>query len=438
MLDVNSLVELLTWKIPAFAFALGLIIVVHEAGHLAAAKAFAVRVLTFSVGFGKRLWGFKRGDTDYRISIVPLGGYVRLSGENPEDEPSDDPREFLNKPRWQRIVVYLAGPAMNVVLSILLFAGLFMVGIHVNGALELSEIPAVVGGVAEGSEGAKAGVRKGDRILEVNGKPAESFQDVFFALVEPGRAARLQVQRDGRTFGVTVTPGKVPGEDLPDLAGIYPMNRPEVTSIKVGSPADQAGFLPYDKIVAVNGRPVLGGGDFVEAIEKLAGQPVRVGIERDGKPLTLSVTPKLDGRVGRIGVGIGSFRRYPPLRALQESVRHNYRIVQTTVRILGKVITGELSADATISGPVKIFEETARAAKQGFDTLLYLVGFLSISIAFVNLLPIPLLDGGQIVILLVESVIRRDLSLKVKEYVGYVGLAVIVTLMVMVFYFDIF
>ena len=438
MIDVSNLVDLLTWKIPAFAFALGLIIVVHEAGHLAVAKAFAVRVLTFSVGFGKRLWGFKRGGTDYRVSIVPLGGYVRLSGENPEDEHSDDPREFLNKPRWQRVLVYLAGPAMNVVLSILLFAGLFMVGIHVNGALDLPDIPPVVGGVAEGSEGARAGVRKGDRILEANGKPVASFNDVFFALVEPGRPAHFKVERNGRTFDAKVTPGRIQGEDLPDLAGIYPMSRPEITTIKVESPADRAGFRPNDKIIEVNGRPVLDGKDFVDSIEKLAGQRALVGIERDGRPMVLTVTPLEEGGVGRIGVGLGSFRRYPPLRALKESVKHNVRSVQTPVLILSKVLTGELSADSTLSGPVKIFQETARAAEQGFDTLLYLIGFLSISIAFVNLLPIPLLDGGQIVILLVESVIRRDLSLKVKEYVGYVGLAVIVTLMVMVFYFDIF
>lgn len=438
MFDLNSLVDLLTWKIPAFAFALGLIIVVHEAGHLAVAKAFAVRVLTFSVGFGKRLWGFKRGDTDYRVSIVPLGGYVRLSGENPEDEHSDDPREFLNKPRWQRVLVYLAGPAMNVVLSILLFAGLFMVGIRVNEAMSLPDMPPVVGVVVEGSEGAKAGLAKGDVIRSANGKPAKSYQDVFFALIEPGRPARLEVQRGERTFDVTVTPGEVPGEDITDLAGIYPSIRPQIRKVDRGSPAEKAGFRPNDEIVGAAGRPVLDTEDFIKAIQKHPGQPTPVSIERDGKPVELTVVPLNEKGVGRIGVGFGSFRRYPPLRAFKESVKHNIRIVQTTVFILSKVLRGELSADSTLSGPVKIFEETARAAERGFDELLYLVGFLSISIAFVNLLPIPLLDGGQIVILLVESVIRRDLSLKVKEYVGYVGLAVIVTLMVMVFYFDIF
>jgi regulator of sigma E protease len=224
---------------------------------------------------------------------------------------------------------------------------------------------------------------------------------------------------------------------MTDLAGIYPQIRPQVSSIEVGSPADRGGLRPNDQIVAVNGRPVLDGDDFVAAIQKLPGRPTAISIERDGKALVLSVTPRNEGGVGKIGVGLGSFRRYPPLRALRESVKHNVRIVTTTVVFLEKVLRGELSAKRTLSGPVGIFQETARAAKRGFSYLLYMVGFLSISIAFVNLLPIPLLDGGQIVILLVESVIRRDLSLKVKEYVGYVGLAVIVALMAMVLYFDV-
>src|SRR5689334_9226636 len=166
------------YTILAFAFSLGVIIVVHEAGHLLVAKAFGVRVLTFSVGFGKRLWGFRRGETDYRVSAVPLGGYVRLGGENPE-EVTDDPREFLNKPRWQRILVYMAGPAMNIVLSILLFAVLFMVGIQV---FSLPDTPPVVAGVEDGSSAAQAGLKRGDLVVEAKGEEVENWEDLFLVM----------------------------------------------------------------------------------------------------------------------------------------------------------------------------------------------------------------------------------------------------------------
>ncbi|HSS77696.1 MAG TPA: site-2 protease family protein [Thermoanaerobaculia bacterium] len=176
----------------AFAFALGVIIVVHEAGHLMVAKAFGVRVLTFSIGFGRRLWGFTRGDTEYRVSLVPLGGYVRLGGENP-DEISDDPREFLNKPRWQRILVYLAGPAMNVLLAIILIAGLFMAGIEV---MSLPDTPPVIGGVEAGTSAAQAGLQRGDLILKVKGEAVEDWNAVVFALIaSPDRPVPLTIRR---------------------------------------------------------------------------------------------------------------------------------------------------------------------------------------------------------------------------------------------------
>ncbi|MGH9360480.1 MAG: M50 family metallopeptidase, partial [Thermoanaerobaculia bacterium] len=216
----------------AFAVALGLIIFVHEAGHLLVAKLFGVRVLTFSLGFGKRLWGFRRGETDYRISAVPLGGYVKLGGENP-DERSGDPREFLSKPRWQRVLVYLAGPTMNIVLAILLFAGLFMVGMEVP---HLPDLPPVIGGVQEGSSAARAGLQPNDRVLAVDGKRAESWLDVATGLAySPDRPVRLRVQRGDRTFTVVVTPKGDPREGIGvDFAGLFPVVRPRITEIVPG------------------------------------------------------------------------------------------------------------------------------------------------------------------------------------------------------------
>ncbi len=416
----------------AFIFALGIIIFFHEMGHLLMAKAFNVRVLTFSLGFGKRLWGFRRGETDYRVALFPLGGYVQLGGEEP-GELSDDPREFLNKPRWQRVLVYLAGPAMNVVLSVLLIAVVFMAGFEVAA---LREVPAVVGAVASDSPAAAAGLRPGDRIEAVDGKPVGRWDDVHFAiLTSPGRQVELEVSRDGRALTLEVTPAVVPRYEFGD-AGVFPQLLPRIAQVMEDSPAAAAGFVSGDEIRAVAGRSVADSRDFIEQIEARAGEAVAVDVVRDGQPLTLSVTPRDDGGVGKIGVVIGYYERYGPLAALGASVRYNVDIVRQTFAALGKIVTGRLAAKSALSGPIEIAALSGQAARSGLTVLLHLMGIISISIGILNLLPIPILDGGQITILLVESLRRRDLSLKVKERVQQVGFALVVLLMVVVLYFD--
>jgi regulator of sigma E protease len=419
----------------AFLFALGVIIVVHEAGHLLVAKAFGVRVLTFSVGFGKRIWGIQRGETEYRISAVPLGGYVRLSGENPE-EATSDPRDFLSKPRWQRVLVYLAGPAMNVILAILIFAGLFMIGMEIP---HLPDVPAIVGTIEPGSSAAQAGINRGDRIVAVNGKQMENWQQVLMALItSPAKSqVRLTVERKGDRLDKVVMPQELKKEGIRDTAGLFPLLRPQITQVFPDSPAAKAGLRVGDEVWTIDGLPIADSRDFVANIEKRAGEKVIFEIGRDGRPMSLAVTPRDDNGVGKIGVGIGIYQKYGPLRAFSASVRYNVLIVQETLSILGKVITGQVKAKSAFAGPLEIASQTGEAARRGFKDLVYLMGFLSISIAFMNLLPIPILDGGQIFILLVEEVIRRDLSLKVKEVVSQVGFFMILALMATVIYFDV-
>jgi regulator of sigma E protease len=431
-IDMSHLTDILT-NILAFVFALGVIIVVHEAGHLMMAKAFGVRVLTFSVGFGRRLWGFRRGETEYRLSLVPLGGYVRLGGENP-DEITDDPREFLNKPRWQRILVYLAGPAMNVVLAIVVIAGLFMAGIEVA---TLPDEPPVIGGVEQGSSAARAGLRRGDLITSVKGQAVEDWREVVFALLgSPERPLPLTVRRGGRTLAAVVTPGRVPREDMGDFAGLLPSFRPQVIKVIDGAPAAAAGFRPGDEIRAVDGRPILDSKAFVEAIADKAGKPVAVQVLRDGKPFDIAVTPRNDGGSGKIGVQIGFYQRYGPLKAVTESVRYNVQTVKDTFLILGKIFNRELSAKGALAGPIEIAAQSGAAVRRGFKDLLLLMGFISMSIAIMNLMPIPILDGGQIFILAVEGVIRRDLSMRLKEIISQVGFVMILLLMFVVIWFD--
>jgi regulator of sigma E protease len=420
-------------NILAFGFALGIIIIVHEAGHLAVAKAFRVRVLTFSIGFGKRLWGFERGGTDYRVSAIPLGGYVRLFGENP-DESSGEPGEFLSKPRWQRVLVYLAGPTMNVVLSIVLFAVLFMVGVELPN---LPAMPPEIGAVDAGSSAASSGLASGDLIVKANGERVTNWRELSLALLtSPDKPVRLLVRRGGRTFPAVVTPKRVPRYDIGDHAGLEPVLRPQIRKIEAGKPAARAGLRPGDEIRAVDGRPISETRDFLDAIEKRPGTPMTVEVVRDGKPVQVTVVPALVGKVGRIGAYIGFYQRYPPGQALIESLRYNADIVAETFQVLGKIFRREMSAKGAFAGPIEIAAQSGAAARAGFKYLLNLMGFVSLSIAILNLMPIPILDGGQIFILLIEEVIRRDLSLRVKEVISQIGLVLILMLMVVVVYFD--
>lgn len=425
--------DLLT-NVLAFIFALGVIIFVHEAGHLLVAKAFDVRVLAFSLGFGKRLLGFRRGETDYRVSLVPLGGYVRLGGENP-DEVSDDPREFLNKPRWQRILVYVAGPAMNVVLSIAIMTALFAAGTSVS--IDPGSLDPVIGTVADGSPAAEAGLRVGDRVVSAGGDPVDDWQDVNMALVvAPDKPVPMVVERDGATVSVTVVPEKVEPYGFGE-AGVAPELLPRFVQLLPGEPAEEAGFEAGDEIVSVDGRPVASQSQFVEYLQEHPAQEVRVTVRRSGEVLTLPVTTKeVDGQ-GKVGALIGYYVEYSPGEAFVESLAFNWDITVRTIDILGKIVTRQVAPQTAVSGPIDIASLSGAAARTGFKPLFYLMSVISLSIAIFNLLPIPLLDGGQITILLIESVRGRDLSLSIKERIQQFGFLVIIVLMVAVIVMDI-
>ncbi len=431
------MIDLLTNTL-ALIFALGVIIFIHELGHLLVAKLFDTRVKTFSLGFGKRLWGFERGETDYRVSLIPLGGYVALGGEMPEDA-TGDPREFMSKPRWQRILVYLAGPAMNAVLSVAIITGLFMVGISVA---DFSEVDAVVGRVAEGSSAEAAGLEAADRIVAVDGQAVEDWDDLKNELMTSAEEpVELTVERDDRTFQATVTPGTIPRYEIGDTAGIAPRILPQVHQVLPDAPAAEAGFEAGDLIVSVDGRAVAGTQEFIDYVQQRPGEEVRVDVLRDEASYTLPVTPAdVDGR-GQVGLQLGhaSLTKQYGLslsKAFVASVRHNVYLVEQIGVLVGKLVTGELAAKSALGGPIEIAAQSGAAARLGFGYLLYFTAFISLNIGLLNLLPIPVLDGGQIVILVIESTIRRDLSLRLKELITQVGFVLIMLLMLAVIWFD--
>ncbi len=418
----------------AFLLALGVIIFVHEAGHLLVAKSFGMRVLTFSLGFGRRLWGFQRGGTDYRVSLVPLGGYVRLGGEDPGEVQPDDPGEFLNRPRWQRVLVYLAGPAMNVVLAIVLTAGVYMV---VGGEVLSIDQSTEVGVVEAGSPAAAAGLAAGDRILAIDGKAVSSWDDVQLAiLTAPERPLALRVARGEDEMTVTVTPRKIPRYEGGE-AGLLPKQLPRIAAVIPGSAAEAAGFQPGDEIRGVDGRAIGSSDDFVSIIETHAEQAVVVEVARAGELRRLPVVPRREGEVGRIGVNLSYFQRYGPLESIVQSLRYNGQIAVLTLRMLGKVLTGQVAAKSALSGPLEIARFSGAAARVGPSSFVQFLALISISIAILNLFPLPILDGGHVAILLIEAARRRDFPLKVKERIQQVGFVLIMMLMVMVLYFDI-
>lgn len=418
----------------AFVFALGVIIFVHEAGHLLMAKFFHMRVLTFSLGFGKRLWGFRRGGTDYRLSLVPLGGYVQLSGEDPS-EASDDPAEFLNRPRWQRVLVYLAGPAMNVILAVFLVAFVFMLGIEVAAP---PDIPARIGSVRAASPAADAGLLPDDLIVSIDGEPITRWEDARFAfLTSPERAVNVEVERLGERQSVVVTPLKVPKYEFGD-AGVFPKLLPRIAGLFPGDPAQAAGLEVGDEIRAVDGQPIASQNQFIEYVSARPDESVVIEVMRGELPVVMAVVPRSQDGRGWIGVSltVTTFQRFGPAEAFVQSVRFNIDVTRQTFAVIGKIFSGQLAAKSALSGPIQIAALSGAAARSGFRNLLHLMGLISISIAILNLLPIPILDGGQITILLLESLFRRDLSLTIKERINQVGFVLIVMLMVMVLYFD--
>ncbi len=420
---------------------LGFMIFIHELGHFIAAKRFGVRVLAFSLGFGKRLLGFRKGDTDYRISALPFGGYVKMWGEDPSKPRTGDPAEFLGKPRWQRFVIAVMGPAMNILLAIVLLTGLYRYHFQ-KPAYE--EQPARVGDVEPGSPAARAGVVAGDLIVRLGGIADPKWEDVMPKIAtSAGEGLPLEIERGGQRLSLTITP-KAEGRDEMGYVGWAPDTPPVLGVVEPSLPAGKAGLKSGDRIVSVDGRPVPSSGALVRALQLGKGQPVDLIVERGGKELRFHIQPIYSDGMGdrekkwRIGVGFRPdvvVRQLSWGRAFMASLEDNFRSCLVTLDFLGKLLTRKMSA-RSISGPIGIAQLSGEAYKEGWASLLMLVSFISLQLGIFNLLPIPILDGGVILLLLIEGMIRRDLSMKVKERVAQVGMAFLLLLVVFVMYND--
>ncbi len=420
---------------------LGVMVFVHEAGHFLAAKGFGVRVLTFSLGFGKRLFGFERGGTDYRVSILPLGGYVKMAGDDPTAVLSGDPGEFLSRPRWQRFVIILMGPMMNFVLAVVVLAGLYMFHFQ-KPAYEDQAV--VIGAVDPDSAAAQAGLQAGDRVVQFDGIKNPRWRDIKFkVLTGADHPIPLTVDRGDKTLHMSLTP-QTEGQDGAGVAGWYPYVPLVVDKVEPGQPASEAGLKPGDKIVGLDGKPIYYWALIVQDLRDGKGKPVDLSVQRDGKEFQAHMTPAYTDVMGlqtwRIGVTIRQteyvIRKLPPGTALEYSVKANYRNFLETFAVLGKIVTRRMSTKS-LAGPIGIAQISGEAYRRGISDLLLFVSFISLQLGIVNLLPIPVMDGGHIFMLAIEGLMRRDLSLAVKERVIQVGVVLIVLLFVFVMYNDI-
>ena len=419
----------------AFVFVIGVLVFVHELGHFLAARRIGVRVLKFSLGFGPRVIGFTRGDTEYCVSAIPLGGYVKMAGENAEDPRSGQPDEFLSKTKWQRFQVLIMGPVMNLALAVVLLAVVLAQGADVPAYLD--QLP-VVGGVEKSSPAERAGFKPGDRVLTVGGREVTTWEDFDVAIgSRPGRAVPVTVVRNDVEESLTVTPD-AEGKFEVGRIGVFPKVHPRVQSVRKGEPADVAGLKTGDVVLAVNGEGVQLARHLSEAIGKSPEKPITLSVSRGGRPLDVQVTPRRDGDVGRIGISISNeLKRIQPgpVGAVWLSVKRNWEFAGLILRTLGGLISGETSP-RQLMGPVGIAQLSGESAQEGWISLFALMASISLNLGLLNLLPVPVLDGGHIFIMALEGAARRDFSIRVKERMLFAGFVLLMLLMVTVIYND--
>lgn len=434
----------------AFLLVLGPLVLIHELGHYLVGRLFGVKADAFSIGFGKEIagWTDKRG-TRWKLSMLPLGGYVQFAGDmNPSSAPSaaDDrlsPEErahtFHAKPLWQRALIVLAGPMTNLLLCVAIFAGFYGTYGRVVADAEISAI-------APGSAAQKAGLQLGDRIVAIDGEKIASATEIGeHTLYFPGKTLSIAIEREGRTLVLPVT---LASQELSDSFG----NKARVGDLGVemlpavvggfygDSPAEKAGLELGDRIVAVNGTPVSGFTDIPRLIRPNAGRTVQVTVRRDGSLRTIPVAitsgtvPNAQGKpetVGQIGVRAGRLEKVGPLRAVALGVDQSVKVMGTMVTGIVQIFTGDRSVKE-LGGPVKIAQYSGQQFNLGWEAFVSFAALISINLAFINLLPIPGLDGGHLAFYAAELVRRRPLGVRSQEWAIRTGVALVLALMVFV------
>lgn len=424
----------------SFIIVLGILIFIHELGHFAIAKFCGVGVEKFSLGFGPKLVGIKRGETEYRISLLPLGGYVKMVGEGPGEEVTEENRKksFTHKRVSQKAAIVAAGPLMNLVLAIALLPLIFMIGIQVPAYLEKE---ALVGFVSPNGAAAKAGIQSGDVIESVGGKPVKNWEELLSELaMKPGKSLELGVRRDSTVINTTITPD-TSSETGAGYGGILPPMKPVIGDVTGGYPAKEAGLKGGDTILEVDGSPVAHWAELEGIIHKNGGKKLFL-VEREGKTFTVEITPKHnpDANVYLIGITRQDdlvLRQYGFTESITRGIKAGIEMTWKLFVVIKGLVLGDYSLK-TLGGPIMIAQVAGKAAESGVSDLLSLVAFLSLQLGIINLFPIPVLDGGHIMFFAIESIKGKPLSERFMSIAQQVGIALLIALMVLVTYNDLF
>ena len=420
-----------------FLLVLGVLIFVHELGHFLVARWYGVRVLTFSLGFGPKILKVIRGGTEYCISLIPLGGYVKMAGETVADERDGAPDEFLSKSKWIRFQVYLAGPAMNVLLAVVVMIGVLSRGANVP---EYLSQPPIVGVVQPDSPAERVGIAVGDRILAVNGREMPTWDALSLAVLpKAGQELTINIERAGQRQTLQIVPEAVDKYEMGSL-GVLPRLRPEIMEVHPGRPAEAAGLQAGDVVVGIDGRPAPSREDLVGVFKQSPSKQVVLDVERAGQTIKVPVTPEGAEGAAMIGATISTYEVTPTdptlLEAVPLGITQTWDTAKRIVIDLKGLFTGETKVKQ-LMGPIAIADLSGTAGALGPIAILNLMAMISLNLALLNLMPVPVLDGGQMAILLLEGAARRDFSVKLKERFAMVGAALIVALMVTVIYNDI-
>lgn len=428
-------------SIVSIAVVLGVLVFVHEFGHYAVAKLCGVRVETFSLGFGKRLWGFRRGDTDYRISLLPIGGYVKMAGENPMESRTGDPGEFTSHPRWQRFLIAIAGPAANIILTIAVLTGVFM--IHHERPV-FADQPFVVGWVMDDSAAQHAGFQPGDKIVRIQNLQNPTWEDVMeHTVLSPGQPVQVEIQRGQQILQKTVTPKT--GRDQMGEVGLIEQAPALVKAVDPKLPAAHAGILPGDELLTINGMESATA--LSPYLQMNKEKPIDITVMRHGQKLSFTLTPSYvedptnpGSRRYRIGIEIEPVMvvdKLPFPAAISLAVEESKKQSGFVFQLLGKMFERP-STVKSFSSPIGMAKYTGQAAmEKGWTPLLTLMALISLQLALFNLLPIPILDGGLMLMLLIESIMRRDIKVEVKERVYQAAFVFLMLFAAVVIYNDV-
>jgi len=424
---------------------LGILVFVHELGHFCVAKFCGVKVLKFSLGFGPRLVSRQWGETEYMVCAIPLGGYVQMlgegggeRGEDAEISPDEEHRSFSKQSIARRMAIVAAGPAMNLVLPFLVLPLAYLVGVNLPAYLE--ETPCV-GYVIPGSEAEAGGFHKGDCIVEISGHKVTTWTDTGPALVNSaGEPIVFLLDRSGQVSELTIAPEHGALEGLQSI-GLLPDQEAVIGSLAPGMPAVKAGLEAGDRIVSIGEREIVSWYELKEAIQEVGGQTVTIVVERNQEKLSFQIVPEQvdDSNSYLIGIAPNQdtvFKRFSLGESIKAGAGRSMDLIELTLVFIQKLFAGHVST-SNIGGPITVVQIAGQAAQTDISSILSVLAFLSIQLGILNLLPIPILDGGHLFFYTFEMVFRRPLSLRAREWAQQLGLILLIMLMVLAFYNDI-